>query len=155
MIDEREKTDQRCTREHQTANERSKSAPLCSIDQSIPPEDIEVGRAVQMPRVNAAGERIDKIVLNEKGIPGVDEGYGDIVSDLKVTIQSKEPLEATVHGLVEGDGIETVEQSLPKEILVVVSGEVCRLAKTWGSLVWSSTTSAGKLQIEHMRGSKK
>ena len=49
---------------------------------------------------------------------------------LRVTTQSKEALEATAHGVVEGNGIESIKRSLPVEILVVVSGDVHRLAKT-------------------------
>jgi hypothetical protein len=40
-----------------------------------------------------SGGRIDKINLNEEGVPGVDEVDSDIVPGLKVTVQSKESLE--------------------------------------------------------------
>jgi len=86
-----------------------------------------------MSRVDLSGERVDEVVLNEKCIPGVDKVDGDIVPDLKVAIQSQEPLEGTVHGVVEGNRIETVERSFSKEVLVVVGGDVDRLAKTRGS----------------------
>lgn len=100
-----------------------------------------------MSRIDLSGERIDEIVLDEKGVPGVNKVDRDIVPDSKVTVQSKEPLEGTVHRVVEGNGIKTVEGSLSKEILVVVSGDVYRLAKTWGSLCWSSATSAGESRL--------
>ena len=87
------KTDQRCTGDHQTRDEESEGAPLCSVDQSIPSEDIEVGHAVHMSRINLSSERVDEVVLDEKGVPGVDEVDGGIVSDLKVTVQTEEPLE--------------------------------------------------------------
>lgn len=63
-----------------------------SIDQSIPPK------------------------TDEECVPGVDEVNREIVPDLKITIQSQEPLEGTVYGAVEGDGIETELF----EVLVVV-----------------------------------
>ena len=94
-----------------------------------------------MSRVDLSSERVDEVVLDEERIPGVDEIDGEIVADLKVAIQSKEPLEATVHGVMEGDGIKTVVRSASKEILAVVCGDVLRLAETWGSLVRSSTAS--------------
>ena len=50
-------------------------------------------------------------ILNEERVPGVDEINRDIVSNLKVTVQTKEPLEGTVDGIVEGDGVETVVTS--------------------------------------------
>ena len=68
----------------------------------------------------------------------------DIVSDLKVTVQSEESLEGTVDGIVESNRIKTVERSLSKEILVVVSGKVHRRAKIW-PLIWSSSASAEKV----------
>ena len=106
-----------------------------------------------MPRVDFSGERVDEIVLDEKGVPGVDEVDRDIIPDLKITVQSEEPLEATVHGIVECDGIKTVERSLSKEILVVVGGgEVHRRAKIW-SLVWSPSASAEE-GVEHTCDSK-
>ena len=46
-----------------------------------------------MSRVNLSSERVDEVVLDEKGVPGVDEVDGGIVSDLKVTVQTEEPLE--------------------------------------------------------------
>jgi len=97
-----------------------------------------------MSRVDLSSERIDEVVLNEERVPGVDEVDRDIVWDLKNTIQSKEPLESTVHRVVEGGGIETVVRSLSKEVLVIVCGDINCLTKTWGSLVRSSTTSAEK-----------
>jgi len=139
-----ERTNQRCTGHYQACDERSDSALLRSVDQSIPPKNIEVGHAVHMSRVDLSSGRIDEVILDEERIPGVDEIDREIIPDLKVTIQSKEPLEATVHGVVESDGIETVVGSLSKEVLVVVCGNVHRLAKAWGSLVRSSTTSAEK-----------
>ena len=93
-----------------------------------------------MPRVDLASERVDEIVLDKKGIPGVDKVDRDIVPDLKVTVQSEEPLEGTVDGVMEGNGIETVEWSLSKEILVIVGSEVYRSAEVW-SLVWRSSAS--------------
>jgi hypothetical protein len=48
----------------------------------------------------------------------------------RATVQSEEPLEDTVHGIVEGNGVETVDRSRSKEILVIVGGEVRRLGKT-------------------------
>ena len=140
----KKKTNQRCTGHYQARDERSDSALLRSVDQSIPPENIEVGHAVQMSRVDLSSERIDEVVLNEERVPGVDEVDRDIVWDLKNTIQSKEPLESTVHRVVEGGGIETVVRSLSKEVLVIVCGDINCLTKTWGSLVRSSTTSAEK-----------
>jgi len=107
-----------------------------------------------MSRVDLSGERVDEVVLNEKRIPGVDKVDGDIVPDLKVTIQSKEPLEGTVHGVVEGNGIETVEGSLSKEILVVIGGDIHRLTKTWGSLVWSPTASTEERMLSICRVSR-
>ena len=95
-----------------------------------------------MSRVDLPSERIDKVVLDEEHVPGVDEINRGVVPDLK--IQTKEPLEGTIYGVVEGDGIETVVRGLSKEVLVVVFSDVRRLAKTWGSLVWTSTTSAEK-----------
>ena len=88
-----------------------------------------------MPRVDLSGECIDKVVLSEKRVPGVDEVDGGIVPDLKITVQSKEPLEGTVYGVVESDGIETVVRSHPKEILVIVRGDVRRFTRTRGSLI--------------------
>ena len=67
--------------------------------------------------------------------------------DLRVTTQSKEALKVMVRGVVGGNGIGTVERSLPEEILVVVSGDVHRLAKTWGLLGRSSTTSAESCKL--------
>ena len=64
-----------------------------------------------MSRVNLSGERVNEIVLNEKDVPGVDEVDGGIVPDLEVTIQSEEPFEGTVDGVVEGNGIETIEEA--------------------------------------------
>jgi hypothetical protein len=46
-----------------------------------------------VPRVDLSGVRIDEIILNGEGVLGVDEVERDIISDLEVTIQSKEPLE--------------------------------------------------------------
>ena len=94
-----------------------------------------------MPRVDLASERVDEIVLDKKGIPGVDEVDRDIVPDLKVTVQPEEPLEGTVDGVMEGNGIETVEWGLSKEILVVVGSEVYRGTEVW-SLIWRSSASA-------------
>ena len=137
----REKTDQRRTGHQQTRDKRSNSALLSSIDQTIPPEDIEVGHSVHVPRVDLSGARVDEIVLDEEGVPGVDEVDRDIISDLEVTVQSKESLEDTVHGVVEGNGVETVDWSWLKEIPVIVGNKVHRLGKTWGALVWGSTMS--------------
>jgi hypothetical protein len=82
----REKTDQWRTGHQQTRDKRSNSALLSSIDQSIPPEDIEVGHSVHVPRVDLSGARIDEVVLNEEGVPGVDEVERDIIPDLEVTV---------------------------------------------------------------------
>ena len=54
-----------------------------------------------MPRIDLSGVRVEEIVLNEKGVPGVDEVHGSVVSDLKVTVQPEEPLEGTIDGVVE------------------------------------------------------
>ena len=97
-----------------------------------------------MSRVDLSGGRVEEVVLDEERVPGVDEIDREIVANLKVTIQSEEPLEATVHGVMEGNGIETVMRSASKEILVVVCGDVDCFAKTWGSLIRSSTASAEK-----------
>ena len=83
-----------------------------------------------MSRVDLSSERIDEVVLDEERVPGIDEVDRDIVWDLKTTIQSKEPFEGMVHGVVERGGIETVVRSLSKEVLVVVCGDVHCLAKT-------------------------
>ena len=107
-----------------------------------------------MSRVNLTGKRVDEIVLDEQRVPSVDEVDGDIVPDLEVTVQSEEPLEGAVHGVVEGDGIEAVERGLSKEILVVVGSDVYCLAETWGTLIRSSPTSAKERWIEHTRSSK-
>ena len=79
-------TNQRCAGHHQACNERSDSALLGSIDQSIPSKNIEVRHAVHMSRVDLSRERVDEVVLDEERVPGVDEINGDIVADLKVTI---------------------------------------------------------------------
>ena len=96
-----------------------------------------------MPRVDLASERVDEIVLDEKGIPGVDKVDRDVVPDLKVTVQSKEPLEGAVDGVMEGNGIKTIEWGLSKEILVVVGSKVHRSAEVW-SLIWRSPASAAE-----------
>lgn len=113
------KTNERCTREHQTCNKHSDGAPLRSVDKTIPPKNIEVGQAVQMSRVDISSEGVDKVVLDEERVPGINEVDREIVPDLKITIQSKEPLEGTVNRVMEGDGIETVVRSISKEVLVV------------------------------------
>jgi hypothetical protein len=105
----REKADQRRTGHRQTRDKRSNSTLLSSIDQTVPPEDIEVGHSVHVPRVDLSGACIDEIILNEECVPGVDEVERDTIPDLEVTVQSKEPLEDTVDGLVEGNGIESVD----------------------------------------------
>ena len=94
-----------------------------------------------MPWVDLSSERVDEIVLDKKGIPGVDKVDRDVVPDLEVTVRSEEPLEGAVDGVMEGNGIETVEWGLSKEILVVVGSEVYRSAEVW-SLIWRSSTSA-------------
>ena len=71
-------------------------------------KNVEVGHAIHMSRVNLSGGRVEDVVLDEERVPGVYEIDREIVADLKVTIQSEEPLEATVHGVMEGNGIETV-----------------------------------------------
>jgi len=59
-------------------------------------------------------------------------------------------LEGAVNGVVEDNGIETVEWSLSKEILVVVGGgEVYRRGKIW-SLEWSRPRPLEKVR-EHKR----
>ena len=80
-----------------------------------------------MPRVDFSGECINKVVLNEKRVPDVDKVNGGITPDSKITIQSKEPLEATVYGVAESDGIETVVRGCSKDILVVVRSDVVDL----------------------------
>ena len=47
------------------------------MDQTIPPEDIEVRQAIQMSQINLSGERIDEVVLNEDGVPGANEVGGE------------------------------------------------------------------------------
>jgi len=39
-----------------------------------------------MSRVDLSSERVDEIVLNEKGVPRIDEVDGDIISDLEIPI---------------------------------------------------------------------
>ena len=73
-----------------------------------------------MSRIDLPSVRVDEIVLNKERVPGVDEVNGGIITDLKVTIQSEEPLEGTVDGVVESNGIQTVATSRSKEELVVV-----------------------------------
>lgn len=77
-----------------------------------------------MSRVDLSSAHIDEIVLNEEGVPGIDEVYGKIVSDFKITVQSKEPLEGTVDRVVEGDCIQTIIANIAKEILAVARGDV-------------------------------
>lgn len=81
-----------------------------------------------MSRVNLSSVRINEIVLNEESVPGIDKVDGEIVSDLKVAVQPKEPLEGTVDRVVEGDRIKTIVTSTPKEILAVVRSDVDRLS---------------------------
>jgi len=95
-----------------------------------------------MSRVDLSSGRVEEVVLDEEHVLGVGEINGDIVADLKVTIQPEEPLGATVHGVVEGN--KTIVRSGSKEILVVVCGDVLRLAKTRGSLIQSSSPSTEK-----------
>ena len=73
-----------------------------------------------MLRVDLSSEGVDEIVLNEKRVPTIDEVSREIVSDFKVTIQPKEPLEDTIYGVVEGDCVETIVPSTSEEILVVL-----------------------------------
>lgn len=94
-----------------------------------------------MPRVDLPGTSIDEIVLDEERVPGIDKIDGGIVSDLKVTVQPKEPLEGAVDGVVESDGVETVVPSGPKEILVIIRGDIDGFSQTWGPLHWLSATS--------------
>ena len=94
-----------------------------------------------MPRVDLSRASIDEIVLDEECVPGIDKIDGCIVSDLKVTVQPKEPLEGAVDGVVESDGVETVVPSGPKEILVIIRGDVDGFSQTWGPLHWLSATS--------------
>ena len=81
-----------------------------------------------MPRVDLSRTSIDEIVLDEERVPGIDKIDGGIVSDLKVTVQPKESLEGTVDGVVEGDSVEAVVTGGPKEILVIVCGNVDRFS---------------------------
>jgi hypothetical protein len=81
-----------------------------------------------MPRVDLSSERVDKIVLDKELIPGIDKVYGEIISDLNVTIQSKEPLEGTIDGVMEGNRIYAIVTEIPKEILVVARSDVYRLS---------------------------
>lgn len=72
-----------------------------------------------MSRVNLSGTGIDEIVLNEERVPGVDEIDRGIEPNLKVTVQSKEPLEGTIDGVVEGNRVEAIVTGRPKEKLVI------------------------------------
>ena len=81
-----------------------------------------------MPRVDLSSVCIEEIVLDKKGVPGIDEVHGSVVSDLKIPIQSKEPLEGTIDGVVESDRIETIVTGTSKEKLAVVGGDVDRLS---------------------------
>lgn len=94
-----------------------------------------------MSGVDLSSERINEIVLDEEGVPSIDKVDGEIISDLKVAVQSEEPLETTVDGVMEGDRVQTVAPSAPKEKLVVARGDVDRVSETWGSLLWLSATS--------------
>ena len=68
-----------------------------------------------MSRVDLSSGRVEEVILDKERVPGVHEIDRETVADLEVTIQSKEPLEATVHRAMEGNGIETVMRSVSKE----------------------------------------
>jgi hypothetical protein len=93
-----------------------------------------------VPRVELSGTGVDKIVLNEERVPSVDEINRGVIPDLNVTIQSKEPLERAIDGIVECIRINAVVPGRPKEKLVVVRGDVDRALQTRGSLIWLSAT---------------
>jgi hypothetical protein len=113
-------TDQGRARHRQTGDKHSKSAPLSSIDQPIPSEDIKVAQTIQMSRVNLSGTGIEQIVGNEERVPGVDEINRGILSNLKIAIQSKEPLEGTIdNGVMESDRVQAVVAGGPKEKLIL------------------------------------
>jgi len=77
-----------------------------------------------MPWVDLSCRGVDEIVLNEERIPSIHEVDRDIVSDLKISVQSKEPLEDTIDRIVESDRIETIVAGTPKEVLVIVRSNV-------------------------------
>lgn len=73
-----------------------------------------------MPRVDLSGAGVDEIVLNKEFVPGFDETNREVTSEIEVTVQSKEPLEGTVDGVVESGCVDAVVTSRPKEKLVIV-----------------------------------
>lgn len=81
-----------------------------------------------MPWVDLPCIGVDEIVLDEERIPSIHEIDRDIVSDLEISVQSKEPLKNTIDRVVESDRIETVVASTPKEVLVIVRSNVDRLS---------------------------
>jgi hypothetical protein len=94
-----------------------------------------------MSRVDLSGTGIEQIVGNKERVPGVDEINRGIVSDLKVAVQSKEPLEGMKDGVMESDRVQAVVTGGPKEKLILARGDVDHLLKAW-LLFWRSTTSA-------------
>lgn len=72
-----------------------------------------------MSRVDLSSVRVEEIVLDEERVPGIDKVNRGIVSDLKVTVQPKEPLEGTIDGVMEGDRVQTIVTRRPKEKLVI------------------------------------
>lgn len=106
---------------NQTYNKEPKGTLLRLVHQSIPSKNIKVLHPIQMSGVNLSSRRVEEIVLWEECIPGIDKvNWDTFKSDLKVTIQAKEPPEGTVDGVVEGNSIKTVVASQSGEELNVV-----------------------------------
>jgi len=95
--------------------------------QTGPPENIEIAAAVHVLRIELASRRIEEVILNDHLIPGSDKVDVDVVGNLEVSIHSQETSNSTVSGIMEGDGIQSIDRGLAQEEFIVILSEVdCR-----------------------------
>ena len=94
---------QRNARHHEGCNESAKDATLRAVLQTRPPEDIEVTRAVHVPRVDFVAAWVEEVIVRKHLIPRGDEVDINIVGDLQVTIHAEETSESTVKRALRHD----------------------------------------------------
>lgn len=92
-----------------------------------------------MTRIDLPGKCIDEIVVHKHFVPRADEIRRDVVSDLQVSVHSKETLERSVNRVVERDAVETVVWCVPQEVLVIIGSQVGGSKETGRELGGSST----------------
>jgi len=112
--------------------------------QTGPPENIEIAAAIHVLRIEFASGRIEEVILDDHLIPCGNKVDVDVVGNLEVSIHSQETSNSTVSGIMEGDGIQSINRGLAQEEFIMILGEVDCRQETRRKLCWGTSTTTGK-----------